>query len=84
MTARKGLGASNTLQSGSKRWKRWVNPASSYLSSNDPRAHFGLGPATAVERIEVTWPDGAREVFPGCPADRRIELRKGEGKAVER
>ncbi len=38
---------------------RSAGPTGSYLSSSDPRAHFGLGRATA-SRVEIRWPDGAR------------------------
>ena len=30
--------------------------------------------------IEVLWPDGKAEVFPGCATDQAVVLRKGEGK----
>ena len=33
----------------------------SYLSNNDPRLHFGLGPATKIDGIEIHWPDGKVE-----------------------
>ena len=59
---------------------RWINPGYSYLCSNDPRAHFGLGQAERVDALEVTWPDGSAEIFPGCAVDRVLVLRKGEGK----
>ena len=29
----------------------------SYLSSNDPRPHFGLGQATKIDDIEIHWPE---------------------------
>lgn len=32
---------------------------SGYLCQMEPVAHFGLGDATAVDRVLVTWPDGA-------------------------
>ena len=68
-----------------RRWTRWVNPGYSYLCSNDPRAHFGLGPVDHVTAIDVLWPDGTRESFPGCPADQRPEivLRKGTGTVLD-
>jgi hypothetical protein len=78
---RDALGTLVRVQAGGRSLVRWLHPAESYLCSSEPRAHFGLGPVATVERIEVTWPDGAREVFPGGPADRRVELRKGAGKA---
>jgi hypothetical protein len=59
---------------------QWLHPAESYLSSSEPRAHFGLGAASAVDSIEICWPDGTRERFLACPADQRIELKKGQGR----
>ncbi len=35
-----------------------LHAGSSYLSSADPRAHFGLGGATKVARLTIRWPDG--------------------------
>src|SRR5262245_7624905 len=83
---RDAYGAEVTVRAGERRWVRWVNPGYSYLCSNDPRAHFGLGPVSAVDAIDVLWPDGTRETFPGCPADRRpgLVLRKGTGHRVTR
>jgi hypothetical protein len=37
---------------------RDVLAGSSYLSSEDPRAHFGLGDASHVRRLVVRWPGG--------------------------
>lgn len=79
---RDAYGAAVTVTAGPRRWVGAVNPGQSYLCSSDPRVHFGLGPAAAVDDIRVDWPDGTMENFPGGPADRRIELRKGEGHAV--
>ena len=45
-------------------------------------AHFGLGPASKVDSIEVLWPDGLRERFPGVSGDQAIELARGSGEAV--
>jgi hypothetical protein len=80
---RDALGTSIRLHAGERSWLGWLHPAESYLSSSEPRAHFGLGPIAAVDRIEVTWPNGDRETFPACTADQRLELRKGEGKKDE-
>jgi hypothetical protein len=52
----------------------------SYASASDPRVHFGLGPIATIDDIEVLWPDGTRESFPGTAADREIVLRQGEGR----
>ncbi len=50
----------------------------SYVSSNDPRLHFGLGAATSAD-IEVRWPSGAVEKYPAQPANRLITILEGKG-----
>jgi hypothetical protein len=47
---------------------------SSYLSSEDPRAHFGLGSATVVPEIVVTWPDGEQTRLTDVDANQLIEV----------
>ena len=79
---RAALGAEITVEAGGRRRLGWINPASSYLCSSDARAHFGLGTVDHVDAIRVDWPEGGAEVFPGGPADRRVRLRKGEGKVI--
>jgi enediyne biosynthesis protein E4 len=81
--ARDAYGAEITVTAGRRRWTRLVNPGSSYLSSNDPRAHFGLGDVKRVDAIDVLWPDGTREAFAGRPVDQVVELRKGQGDKVK-
>jgi hypothetical protein len=76
---RDAYGAVITVTAGNKRWERDINPGTSYLSSNDPRAHFGIGKADKVDKIAVLWPDGMKETFPGSVATARVILRRGEG-----
>jgi hypothetical protein len=77
---RDAIGAVVTVRAGGRSWLRRADPAGGYLCSGDPRALFGLGSASAVEGIDVLWPDGSREAFVGGPADRALELHKGQGK----
>jgi hypothetical protein len=58
---------------------RLANPGFSYLSSNDPRAHFGLPKGASVEAVEVVWPDGTKEKFLGVETNRVVTLSKGSG-----
>jgi hypothetical protein len=63
------------------RWQHAeVLGGSSYLSQSDPRLHFGLGDSDIYQAIEVRWPDGQREQFPGGTANRMIALKQGTGK----
>ena len=38
-----------------------MNPSVGFMSSSDRRAHFGLGPETKIDRIEIRWPSGVRQ-----------------------
>jgi hypothetical protein len=78
---RDALGAEVRVRAANKQWLRLVSPAGSYLSSSSVWALFGLGNTNRVDTIEVRWPDGSREVFPGGAADRALVLRKGEGRS---
>ena len=51
-----------------------VKSAASYLSSNDPRLHFGLGEAVSVERVTVRLPGGEQRERTGLAAGRYWEL----------
>ncbi len=46
----------------------------SFCSASDPRFHFGLGPASRVDRLTVTWPDGGTSVREAVPVDRAIRI----------
>jgi hypothetical protein len=77
---RDALGAEIRVVADDQIRMRVVHSAESYLSAGPPVAHFGLGRTSRFDAIRVTWPDGFREEFPGGPADRSIELRRGEGR----
>ena len=61
-----------------------VRAGSSYLSSEDPRVHFGLGAATSVERVTVRYPWGATSSLTGARVDRVVEVAVPEFKPVRR
>ncbi|MBA2227047.1 CRTAC1 family protein [Thermogemmata fonticola] len=81
---REAYGAEVRVRAGGREWVRTVQPAESYLSSSSPYLHIGLGTVTAVDAVEVRWPDGQGEVerFTIGGVDRRVCLRRGEGMAV--
>ena len=73
-------GALVTVTAGAERFIRIASPGYGYLSSNDPRAHFGLPAGASIESIEVRWPDGSRETFEGGAPNRTVVLVKGAGR----
>ncbi len=54
-----------------------VRSGGSYLSQNDLRLHFGLASATQVERIEIAWPSGLKQVLKDQQGDRVLTIREG-------
>jgi hypothetical protein len=77
---RDALGAEVTMTIGSRTIRRDVRAASSYLASNDPRVHVGLGAETIARNVTVKWPDGVSERFGDVQADRITVLRRGSSK----
>jgi enediyne biosynthesis protein E4 len=56
-----------------------VRSGGSYLSQNDLRLHFGLGTHTHADKVEVTWPSGAKETLANLAADRFYVVQEGKG-----
>jgi hypothetical protein len=51
-----------------------VSTAGSYLSSNDKRAHFGLGADSVAHSIEIRWPSGIRQTLTDVAGDRVVKI----------
>jgi hypothetical protein len=79
---RDAIGARVTLRVGQARMVQEVRSGSSYLSSSDLRLHFGLGVNTRVDAIDVLWPNGETEEFPGTNVDRFLTLTEGTAQAT--
>ena len=66
---RDGVGARLHVVAGDHVQMRDALRGSSFLSSEDPRIHFGLGAATAIDCLVVRWPSGRRQVVTSPPVD---------------
>jgi hypothetical protein len=80
---RSAIGARVSLTLGAHRQTQEVMSGSSYYSQNDPRLHFGLGKADAVDTLEVAWPSGLKETFRDLPAGHLFVIQETKG-IVER
>ena len=80
-SGRDAHGATVSATVGGRRLNRDVQPSASYLASNDPRAHFGVGGESGVRNVVVRWPGGAEEAFGDFRVGNNHELRQGEGLA---
>ena len=75
---RSAIGARVLVRYGGKVQAQAVVSQSSFYSSNDPRLHFGLG-ASKIADVDVHWPNGLAEQFPGIKANQWLKLREGSG-----
>ncbi len=79
---RDAMGAVVRLWVGDRQLRRRAKRGYGYLSSSDGRVLFGLGDATAVEKLEVRWPSGRIEVVERPHVGRYLLMREGTGAVV--
>ncbi len=49
-------------------------PTRGYLSTDDARAHFGLGAVTKIDSLIVQWPDGKNQLLLNIEVDKTITV----------
>ena len=76
---RDAVGATVYLDANGMRQREDVMSGGSFISSNDQRAHFGLGDAVQAGSVEIHWPSGAKEVVALPGVDRIYTLTEGKG-----
>jgi len=74
---RDAIGARVTITVGKRQFVKWVDPGSGFASQSDRRLIFGLGSSSAVDAIEILWPDGQIEHYPPLAIDRYHTISEG-------
>jgi hypothetical protein len=80
---RDGVGARVIVEAAGSRQVSQRLGGGSFLSASDPRLHFGVGPATRIDRLEIHWPSGRVDSFRDLDADRGYRLREGDPKPAD-
>ncbi len=75
---RDATGARVQVRAGDRSLISFVNGGNGFASQSTRRVHFGLGQATKVDRVEVTWPSGRKQVFDNVATDRILRLKEGD------
>jgi hypothetical protein len=75
---RSAIGAQVVATYGARKQAQAVMAQCSYLSANDRRLHFGLGPEKTAG-LEIRWPNGAQEKVADVAADQLVVIREGSG-----
>jgi len=68
------LGSTVTVRAGGLTMVQPVVGVNGYLVSSDPRPNFGLGTAARAESVEITWPDGRKQVLTDVKADQMLKV----------
>ena len=76
---RDAIGARIRVTAGGVTQTDEVRSSQSYLSSCDPRLHFGLGAVTSIERVEIRWPGRHEEKYENLVVNREYSFRQGDG-----
>jgi hypothetical protein len=71
------IGTRVTIRAGGRVQWRDIAAGDSYMSTHDPRPHFGLGSTATVDEVDVRWPDGTHSVRRNVPAKQFLTIRKG-------
>ena len=76
---RDGLGARIAVTGFGAAQSRWVRAGGSYASDSERTVHFGLGSLArpAPMSVEVRWPEGATETYPGLSPNTTWLVRRG-------
>jgi enediyne biosynthesis protein E4 len=60
---RNGLGATVRVHSGAQVYTKYNDGKSGYLSQSVLPLYFGLGETSKIDRVEVDWPSGRKQVM---------------------
>jgi hypothetical protein len=73
------IGAKVTVTAGKLVETSEVRAGGSYLSSNDPRLHFGLASEAKMDEVSIRWPSGDKETLKNLAADFLYTVVEGQG-----
>ena len=66
------FGAQVTCYVGTNSYYQEYQPVKGYMSSVDPRLHFGLGDATSIDSIQILWPNGKQSLLKAISTNQLI------------
>jgi hypothetical protein len=73
---RSAIGARIRATIGGRTLLREIKSGGSYLSQSDLRAHFGLGAADRIERLEIRWPSGRTQTLENVGSNQILTVRE--------
>jgi len=80
---RDGIGSHVTVIAGDLKRIAEVHSGRGYQSHFGMRLHFGLGAHEKVDRIEVQWLGGGKDIIENVPANQFITIKQGQNPAAQ-
>jgi hypothetical protein len=71
---RDGFGSRIKVTAGGREWFAQARCAFGFLMQSDRRPHFGLGQASGVDRIQISWPSGQVQELTNVKADQILKV----------
>ena len=75
-----GIGAKVTVFAENRQFVQRISTSRGFQSGTSTTLVYGLGKVEKIDSIEVYWPEGDREIFPGSSPNQSLLLQKGKGK----
>ena len=69
---RNGLGATVRVHAAGQTYTKYMDGKSGYLSQSSLPLYFGLGAAAKIDRVEVNWPSGQKQVVSSALQENQV------------
>ncbi len=73
----KSFGAKVTAFAGDQTFFQEYQPVKGYMSSVDPKVHFGLGAISRLDSLQILWPEGKTTTLTDIQANQVLKLSPG-------
>jgi cytochrome c peroxidase len=71
-----GIGTKIRLKMSVQQQMREIRLGSNYLSNDPPMAHFGVGEASKIDSVRITWPDGVEHILHDVVANQALIVER--------
>jgi hypothetical protein len=82
-SSRSAIGARVEILAGDRTQRQELMAGRSYLSQSELILTFGLGTATKVDKLIVTWPGGGEQTLHDVEADQLLHIRRQDDSAAQ-
>jgi len=80
---RSAVGAQVRLTADGKTYLSFVNGGNGFASQSTLRVHFGLADRDTIERVEIRWPAGTKQILERLRADKIYKIVEGRSESGE-